>query len=102
MDSMMKQLLSKDVLEEPMREIGERYPAWLEANRSTLNPEDLARYTKQLKYIRQLCAVYDSDPDNFEAIVGLMQHMQECGQPPAEIVNELAPGLDLSQGGFPM
>ena len=32
-ESIMQQLLSKDVLEQPMREIGERYPAWLEQHR---------------------------------------------------------------------
>ena len=32
-DSIMHQLLSKDVLEQPMREIGARYPAWLEQHR---------------------------------------------------------------------
>lgn len=32
-DGLMHQLLSKDVLYQPMRDIGERYPAWLAAHR---------------------------------------------------------------------
>ena len=32
-DSIMHQLLSRDVLEQPMREIGARYPAWLQQHR---------------------------------------------------------------------
>lgn len=33
-DGIMRQLLSKDVLYQPMKDIGERYPAWLEAHKS--------------------------------------------------------------------
>jgi hypothetical protein len=32
-DSLMHHLLSKDVLYQPMKDIGERYPAWLAAHR---------------------------------------------------------------------
>ena len=32
----------------------------------------------------------------------LMQDMQECGQPPAEIVKELAPGLEFGPNGMPL
>ena len=28
--------------------------------------------------------------------------MQECGQPPAEIVKELAPGLEFGPNGMPL
>ena len=33
-DGLFRQLLSKDVLYQPMKDIGERYPEWLEAHRS--------------------------------------------------------------------
>jgi peroxin-19 len=43
--------------------------------------------------------VYDAEPDNFARLSELMQEMQETGQPPSEIVKDLAPGriasLDL-------
>ena len=32
-DSLMRQLLSKDVLYQPMKDIGDRYPEWLAAHR---------------------------------------------------------------------
>ncbi len=32
-DSIMQQLLSKDVLYQPMKDIGDKYPAWLAARR---------------------------------------------------------------------
>ncbi|KAL6976175.1 hypothetical protein U1Q18_024965 [Sarracenia purpurea var. burkii] len=36
-ETMMQQLLSKEILHEPMKEIGERYPKWLEEHKSKLS-----------------------------------------------------------------
>ncbi|KAL2621674.1 hypothetical protein R1flu_001879 [Riccia fluitans] len=102
MDTMMRQLLSKEVLHEPMKEIGDRYPQWLVANKSKISQEDYSRYTRQHQFIIQLCDVYESTPDDFPKVMELMQNMQNCGQPPSDIVKELAPGLDLDQDGLPM
>lgn len=101
MDTMMRQLLSKDVLHEPMKEIGERYPNWLEANKSKLSNDDYNRYSRQYELIKQLCTVYETNPEDFTKIVDIMQHMQECGQPPSDIVQELTPGLELEPDGLP-
>ncbi|KAJ7568141.1 hypothetical protein O6H91_01G020500 [Diphasiastrum complanatum] len=101
MDTMMRQLLSKDILHEPMKEIGERYPEWLEVNKSKLSHEDFVRYSRQHQFIVQLCKVYDTTPDDFQKIVDLMHSMQDCGQPPSDIVRELAPGLELGEDGLP-
>lgn len=102
MDTMMQQLLSKEVLYEPMKEIGDRYPEWLESHKSELSSEDTARYTRQYDFIKQLCHAYETTPDDFKKILDLMQNMQECGQPPPDIVRELAPGLDLGGDGLPV
>lgn len=98
-ETMMQQLLSKEILHEPMKEIGERYPKWLEDNKPSLSNEEYARYFHQYELIKDLNQVYDSEPDNFNKIVELMQKMQECGQPPNDIVQELAPDFDLSNLG---
>ncbi|XP_027080009.1 peroxisome biogenesis protein 19-2-like isoform X1 [Coffea eugenioides] len=98
-ETMMQQLLSKDVLHEPMKEIGERYPTWLEDNRTKLSSEDYQRFSHQYELIKDLNEVYETDPGNFNKIVELMQKMQECGQPPNDIVQELAPEFDLSNFG---
>ncbi|KAK2416781.1 peroxin 19-2 [Trifolium repens] len=71
-ETMMQQFLSKEILAEPMKEIGERYPKWLEEHKASLNS------------------------GNFTKIVELMQKMQDCGQPPNDIVQELAPDFDLA------
>ncbi|KAL0446300.1 UNVERIFIED_CONTAM: Peroxisome biogenesis protein 19-2 [Sesamum latifolium] len=98
-ETMMQQLLSKEILHEPMKEIGERYPIWLEDNKAKLTDEEYARYYHQYELIKELNQVYETDPSNFNKIVELMQKMQECGQPPNDIVQELAPDFDLSTLG---
>lgn len=98
-ETMMQQLLSKDILHDPMKEIGERYPKWLEDHKASLNKEEYDRYFHQYELIKQLNEVYENDPGNFTKIVDLMQKMQECGQPPNDIVQELAPDFDLASLG---
>lgn len=101
-DGMMQQLLSKEVMYEPMKQICEKFPAWLAEKESLLEPAEYARYGKQYQYFQQLVAVYETEPDNYERLTELMQEMQECGQPPAEIVQELAPGLEFDEAGQPI
>ncbi|XP_010933673.1 peroxisome biogenesis protein 19-2 [Elaeis guineensis] len=98
-ETMMQQLLSKEILHEPMKEIGERYPKWLEEHKNGLNQEEYDRYYRQYELILKLNDVYENEPENFSKIVDLMQNMQECGQPPNDIVQELAPDLDLNNLG---
>ncbi|GAV88204.1 Pex19 domain-containing protein [Cephalotus follicularis] len=98
-ETMMQQLLSKDILHEPMKEIGERYPKWLIEHEASLSKEDYESYSQQYELIKELNGVYESDPDNYNKIVELMQKMQECGQPPNDIVQELAPDFDISNLG---
>ncbi|KAK7330762.1 hypothetical protein VNO77_24961 [Canavalia gladiata] len=98
-ETMMQQLLSKEILHEPMKEIGERYPKWLEEHKTSLSKEEYERYSHQYELIRNLNEVYEKDSGNFDKIVELMQKMQECGQPPNDIVQELAPDFDLASLG---
>jgi hypothetical protein len=60
------------------------------------------RYGKQYQYFQQIIAVYESEPDNFARLSELMQEMQETGQPPSEIVKDLAPGLQFDDEGMPI
>eukprot|EP00250_Pteridium_aquilinum_P015812 c22776_g1_i2 orf=167-913(-) len=101
MEAMMQQVLSKEVLHEPMKELCEKYPTWLEANKSSISGDDFCRYSRQYECIKELCGVYESTPDDFHKIVDLMQNMQACGQPPNNLVQELAPGTDLGGDNLP-
>jgi peroxin-19 len=39
-DGMMEQLLSKDLMYEPMKQVTEKFPEWLETNKADLSPKD--------------------------------------------------------------
>jgi peroxin-19 len=39
-DGMMQQLLSKDLMYEPMKQVSEKFPAWLEENKASLPADD--------------------------------------------------------------
>lgn len=93
-DSIMRQLLSKDVLYEPMKEIGEQYPPWLSKNRDTLEPQEYSRYERQYVYIQKICGMYENEPDNYNGLMCLLQEMQQCGQPPQEIIDHVGPPGD--------
>lgn len=98
-ETMMQQLLSKDILHEPMKELGARYPKWLKENEASLSKEDYKRYSQQYKLIEELNAVYENEPNNSSKIMEIMQKMQECGQPPSDIVKEIDPGFDFASLG---
>ncbi|CAD6250017.1 unnamed protein product [Miscanthus lutarioriparius] len=98
-ETMMQQLLSKEILHEPMKDIVEKYPKWLEDNKDKISKEEYGRYNNQLELMVKLIEVYENDPENMTKIFDLMQNMQECGQPPSDLVQDIVPDLDLSKLG---
>jgi hypothetical protein len=40
-----------------------------------LPPEELKRYETQYKYIRQICALYEDEPNNFGQLFSLIQEV---------------------------
>ncbi|KAG2652838.1 peroxisome biogenesis protein 19-1-like isoform X2 [Panicum virgatum] len=97
--TMMQQLLSKEILHEPMKDIVEKYPKWLEDNKDKISKEEYERYNNQLELMVKLIEVYENDPENMTKIFDIMQNMQECGQPPSDLVQDIVPDLDLSKLG---
>lgn len=103
-DTVMQKLLSKEVLYEPMKQIGSRYPDWLKEHGPGLPAEELERYSRQHDYITRIVAIYEGlDPEgDFPQLVDLLQQMQQCGQPPDEFIKDLAPDLELDENGNPI
>ncbi|XP_012252018.2 peroxisomal biogenesis factor 19 [Athalia rosae] len=100
MQGMMQSLLSKEVLYPTMKELVDKYPAWLEEKKSTLPAADLERYTEQLNLMQQVCTELEKETADdseevkkarFEKTLALMNRMQNCGQPPEDLVG--APSL---------
>ena len=46
--------------------------------------------------------VYETEPSNFGKLAAFMQELQDYGMPPAELVKEVAPGLELTADGMPV
>ncbi|KAG0169582.1 Peroxisome chaperone and import receptor [Apophysomyces sp. BC1034] len=105
LEGMMQQLMSKDMLYEPMKDLSKKYPGWLDANRATLTKSELEMYEKQYEFCKSIVAKYDDpkfdekDESQTKEIMDLMQKMQDLGQPPAALLEEMAPGMNLGQPG---
>jgi len=101
MTSMMSQLVSKDMLYEPMKEISLKYPEWLATNKDKVSKEEYTRYCKHSECVKKICKVYEDEPNNTDKVVHLMQELQELGQPPLDMIKALAPDLELTEEGLP-
>ncbi|XP_037132183.1 peroxisomal biogenesis factor 19 [Syngnathus acus] len=98
MQSIMQNLLSKEVLYPSLKEITAKYPEWLEANKSSLSPEDAQRYEQQAKVMGEICQHFEKEENGdkvFEGIMDLMQKLQDLGQPPKELAGDAPPGFNF-------
>ncbi|XP_018613612.1 peroxisomal biogenesis factor 19 [Scleropages formosus] len=105
MQSIMQNLLSKEVLYPSLKEITGKYPEWLDCNRQSLPPEQYRRYEQQHKIMAEICSHFEKEGERgqgggdsgstFEDILDLMQQLQELGQPPKELAGEAPPGMNF-------
>lgn len=100
-DGMMKQLLSKEFMYEPMKDICNQFPKWLAENKQKIDEKEYERYGTQYQYFQRIVHIYEYDPNNVARLTELMQEIQEYGQPPPELIKELAPDLDFDKDGIP-
>ena len=100
-DGMMRQLLSKDIMYVPMRSIAARFPDWLATRTDSISEAEYNNYGRMYQVFQKLVLTYELEPDNFPRILELFQDLQDTGNPPVEIIKELAPGLELGADGMP-
>ncbi|TFJ98261.1 Elongation factor Tu [Platysternon megacephalum] len=109
MQSIMQNLLSKDVLYPSLKEITEKYPEWLRSHRDTLPEEQFGKYQEQHSIMGKICQQFeaeqatDSDAEQkarFEMVLDLMQQLQDLGHPPKELAGESPPGLNFDLDGL--
>lgn len=122
MDGMMEQLLSKELMYEPMKQVASKFPQWLADQKGVLPEKDYQEYVpqetltftcaclgcshsthsrvQQNECFQKLVQAYESNADAQQLML-LMEQVQEYGQPPAEIIREIAPGLELDANGLP-
>lgn len=56
---MMEQLTNKDILYEPMKELHDKYPAWLESNQKDIKKDDLIRYKEQQSLVGEIIGRFE-------------------------------------------
>ncbi|XP_029930343.1 peroxisomal biogenesis factor 19 [Myripristis murdjan] len=102
MQSIMQNLLSKEVLYPSLKEITAKYPEWLDTNKTSLSQEDYQRYEQQAKIMGDICKQFESEEEGggdregvFENILELMQQLQDLGQPPKELAGDAPPGFNF-------
>lgn len=59
LDSVVNELLNKETLYEPMKQMRDEYPVWLESNWQKISQEDLEMYNNQLDKITEICDLYE-------------------------------------------
>ncbi|PSR83522.1 Pex19 protein family-domain-containing protein [Coniella lustricola] len=97
---MMEQLTNKDILYEPMKELNDKFPEWMETNKDTISEEDRKRYELQQGFVKEIVAKFeeatyaDSNPSDREYIVERMQKMQAAGSPPPDLVGDMPSAQD--------
>lgn len=77
--NMMTQLTNKEILYEPMKELNDKFPAWMEKNKASTSAADLERYQEQERLVREIVGRFerkgysDDNADDREYIVERMQ-----------------------------
>uniref|UniRef100_A0A0P4WRK6 Peroxin-19 n=1 Tax=Scylla olivacea TaxID=85551 RepID=A0A0P4WRK6_SCYOL len=111
MQAMLENVLSKEVLYSPMKDITDKYPDWLADNRANLPEEDFTRYSKQYDIMKQVVDLYEEETEGdseevrgqrFEKIMLSMQKLQELGQPPKDLVGDMGPVMSFDPSGNPV
>ncbi|CAO3635612.1 unnamed protein product [Cunninghamella blakesleeana] len=101
LEGMMSQLMSKEMLYEPMKDLAQKYPDWLKENKETTDKNKFDDYTKQYELCKKIVAVYDApgfdekDESQAKKIMDLMTEMQDLGQPPTSLLEDMAPGMNF-------
>ncbi|KDE05984.1 hypothetical protein MVLG_03669 [Microbotryum lychnidis-dioicae p1A1 Lamole] len=118
LDEMMGQLMSREVLYEPLKELSDKYPTYLSTNEGRLPSEDLKRFQTQATVVSQIVSKFEEpgadkaedqmtssekerNTQRQQEITDLIAQMNDCGAPPKEIMGEMPPGMELGADGVP-
>ena len=80
---MMEQLTNKEILYEPMKELNDKFPDWLERNKDKISQDDLKRYEEQQLLVKEIVGKFtestysDDNAADREYIVDRMQKVSK-------------------------
>lgn len=81
---MMEQLTNKEILYDPMKELHDKFPGWMEKNKEKTGDADLKRYVEQQRLVGEIVARFerkgysDDNAADREFIVERMQKVSSC------------------------
>ncbi|KAF5343561.1 hypothetical protein D9758_012968 [Tetrapyrgos nigripes] len=107
LENMMGQLMGKEMLFEPLKELHDKFPDFLANPPQPLEAADRQRFESQYEYVKKIIAVFeqpgydDKDAETSKRVADLMSEMQNFGSPPESIMGPLPPGLDMGGEGMP-
>ncbi|EDP89908.1 hypothetical protein HBI56_122550 [Parastagonospora nodorum] len=100
---MMEQLTNREILYEPMKELNDKFPKWMEANSTKVEADDLKRYQEQQVLVKEITERFerkgysDNNAGDREYIVERMQKMQAAGSPPPDLVGDMNAAQEVLQ-----
>ena len=81
---MMEQLTNKEILYEPMKELDDKFPGWMEKNRDKVGKEDLKRYEEQQVLVKEITGRFERkgySDDNAKDREYIVERMQKVCYP---------------------
>lgn len=107
LDGMMRQLMTREILEEPLSELADKYPPYLdeqarkqkEGVAGAISESQLETYRKQHAIVREILETfkapeYSDDNDELKGrVTEKMTAMQDLGSPPDEIMGGMPEGM---------
>ena len=97
MQPLISMLFSKEILYPSLKMMLENYDKYLETNKEKLNETDLKKYCEQKDCIIQMCGIYEEAKESDSQEVKssqqqkILELLEKCGNPPAELVPEMNP-----------
>ena len=73
--NVMDQIVSKDLLYDPLKDLSSKYPEYLKTAKDTLSKEEYSRFEKQEIIINQILHLYDTQDDSTK-VLKLMQEVR--------------------------
>ena len=97
MQPLITMLFSKEILYPSLKMMLENYEKYLETNKDKLNASEFSKYSDQKDCIIQMCHIYEvaKETDSQEVKSSqqskILDLLEKCGNPPAELVPEMSP-----------
>mmetsp|Transcript_174447 Transcript_174447/g.559201 ORF Transcript_174447/g.559201 Transcript_174447/m.559201 type:complete len:258 (-) Transcript_174447:82-855(-) len=99
---LMTSMLSNDLICDPLQQIADKLEPWLKSQKG-LPQAERKRYEDQLRMYKHILGIYRSNPDPLpedrrEEVQRYLADLQHLGQPPDEVIAQIAPA-DAVEGG---